>query len=397
MPDTMSTDSAVTAVPAQRAAVAPPAAVGAQSWRRSFGQGALVWVATHLVFVIASVVHHALSPGGQPGLLAWRQWDAWSFERIAASGYGNADGDTAFFPLYPLLAHLVDAALPGDVLFALLVVSNLCGYGALVLLHRLVATEAGAVVADRTILLFGVFPTAYFLAAPYNHSLFLLLTLGFLYAVRRQAWWLAAVLGALASGTRSVGVLLVLPFAFEYLRVRGYRVRLVRPDAAWILAIPAGLVAYAAYCSARLGDPLAFAHAQSLSTWDRGLSWPGQVLWDTVKGLGDPSYPLLFDLAGTLLGIALLVGCVWGPWALRRDQWVLPVAAAPILLLPLFVPSGQDNPLLSNARLLLDCAMLFVVLGKALSRPAAERLYVPVALSLQLGLTLLYLRGDWTF
>jgi hypothetical protein len=331
----------------------------------------------------------------------WRQWDAWSFERLATSGYGTADGDAAFFPLYPLLAHAVDAVVPGGMTVALLVVSNLFGYGALVLLHRLVATEVGSGPADRTIFALGVFPTAYFLAAPYNHGLFLTLALGVLYALRRRAWWLAAGLGALASSTRSAGVLLMLPFAYEYLRVRGFRLRRVRPNAAWILVVPAGLVAYAAFCWARFGDPLAFSHAQAIAAWDRGLSWPGQVLWDAVGQLRErpltENYSLVFDLAGTLLGVALLVGCLWGPWALRQDQRVLAVAAAPILFLPLFVAAGREDPVLSNARLLLDCAVLFVVLGRALMRRSVERLYLLVALAMQFGFTLMYLRGDWTF
>jgi hypothetical protein len=404
---TVTTRADAAAVPAQRGPGAGPrhAAVEPElaPWRRSWQFAGFAWVATHLVFAIATVLHRALgaSPEWQSALENWRQWDAWSYARIATSGYGSAEGDAAFFPLYPLLARAVDGLLPSDATLALLVVSNLCGLGALVLLHRLLVTEAGVAVADRTVFLFGVFPTAYFLAAPYNHSLFLLLTLGFLYALRRRVWWLAAVLGALASATRSAGVLLVLPFVFEYLRVRGFQPRLIRPGIAWVLAIPAGLVAYAVYCWQRLGDPLAFSHAQSLAVWDRTLSWPGQVVWDAVARLREGSltenYPIAADLAGTLLGVALIVACLWGPWALRRDQWALVVCAAPILLLPLFVAPAQGNPVLSNARLLLDGAILFVVLGRALSRLAYERLYVLVAISLQFGFTLMYLRGDWTF
>lgn len=396
-----------TVAPAQRGAESGPrhAAVEPQTagWRRSWAQGAFVWAATHVVFAVATVLNRATggSPAWQSALQNWRQWDAWSFERLAINGYGTADGDPAFFPLFPLLARALDAVVPGELTVALLVVSNLCGYGALVVLHRLLATEVGPVVADRTVFVFGVFPTAYFLAAPYNHGLFLLLSLGFVYALRRRAWWLAGALGALAGATRSAGVLLVLPFAYEYLRVRGFQWRRVRRDAAWILAVPAGLAAYAAFCWARFGDPLAFSHAQASATWDRSLSWPGQVLWDAVGGLGvrplSENYPLVFDLGATLLGLALLVGCVWGPWALRRDQRVLPVAAAPILLLPLFVPAGRDDPVLSNARLLLDAAVVFLVLGRALSRLVVERAYLLVALGLQFGFTLMYLRGDWTF
>ena len=71
--------------------------------------------------------------------------------------------------------------------------------------------------------------------------------------------------------------------------------------------------------------------------------------------------------------------------------------AAPVFLLPLCYPLGGWNPVSGTARYLLDVAVIFVVLGRALQRWWAERSYVIIALTLQVGLLIMYLRGDWTF
>ena len=334
---------------------------------------------------------HSCSPGcsGTAGTIS----------RIAEGGYGSLHQDIAFFPLFPVIVHAGDVVLPGGLLAADLVVANVCAYGALVLLHRLATSDFGAEAADRTIYYLAVFPTAYFLAAPYNHALFLLLAVGCLYAIRREAWWVAGALGALASGTRIAGIMLVLPLAYEYLRKRDFDVRRIRIDAASVALVPVGLLSFAVYCWQRYGDPLAFSHAQSF--WGKGLDWPGHTLWLAVQQLGERSvvenYHLVGDLAGTLFGLGLLVACFWGPWALRRDQWYLVAFAGPVLLLPLFFPLTQPNPISGMARYLLDVAVLFVILARAGRHPAAERSYVVIALALQFGYLLMYLRGAWTF
>ena len=58
-------------------------------------------------------------------------------------------------------------------------------------------------------------PAAIFLIAPMSEALFLLLSVLTLLCLRKKMFWLAAVFGALASFTRSVGILLLVPFAVE--------------------------------------------------------------------------------------------------------------------------------------------------------------------------------------
>src|SRR3954466_1020850 len=139
------------------------------------------------------------------------RWDSTWYLGIAHSGYDGAG--TAFFPLYPMLVRglaVVDS--PAALLVAGYVVSLAAFFGALVLMQRLVSLELGSErVARLSVLLLAVFPGALWFGAPYSESLFLLLSVAAFYFARTERWALAGVAAALASGTRSAGIVLVVP------------------------------------------------------------------------------------------------------------------------------------------------------------------------------------------
>jgi Mannosyltransferase (PIG-V) len=363
----------------------------------------VVWLGSHLAYLCVNVLALA---GQDPALPAgsiidvWDRWDTGHYLRIAEQGYGAAPQDVAFFPLYPTLIHAADLLLPGGALGAALVVSNIAGFFALLVLHRLTRHEVGGEVADRTVFYLVAFPTAFFFAAAYNHSLFLLLTAGSLYAMRRGAWWAAGGLGALAGATRIGGVVLMVPFGYEYLRQRGFDWRRIRPDAAALALVPVGLAGFAAYCAARFDDPFAFLNAQQL--WHRQLSWPGDALWRTgvqigrFPLLGEYSAVNLLDLSAALGFSALLVLCLVGPYRLRRDQLWLTLFGLGVIVLPLLLPATDERPLLSMTRYVLDVIPAFVVLGKMGQSKAFDRIYPMVAVALQGVLLLGFLRNNWS-
>lgn len=374
----------------------------ARGWRPSVRPAFVVWLGSHLAYLCVNVLALAGQEPAPPAgsiIDVWNRWDTGHYLRIAAEGYGAAPQDIAFFPLYPMLVHLADVVLPGRTLGAALVVSNVAGFFALLVMHRLTRHELGDRVADRTVFYLVAFPTAFFFAAAYNHSVFLLLTAGALYAMRRGAWWAAGGLGALASATRIGGVLLMVPFGYEYLRQRGFAWRRVRPDAAALALVPVGLVGFAAYCATRFDDPVAFLHAQQL--WHRELSWPGVALWragvEIVQRplLGEFAVVNILDLLAALGVGALLVLCVVGPYRLRRDQLWLTLFGIGVIVLPLLLPATDERPLLSMTRYAVDVIPAFLVLGKMGESKAFDRIYLLVAIALQGVLLLSFLRNNW--
>jgi hypothetical protein len=211
-------------------------------------------------------------------LLPLVRWDAYFYLALARQGYPPPrEGPiyhVAFFPLYPLLVRALDQLFHSTVVVAVLL-SNLCALGAALLLSGWGAPRYrhGMLAA----LLFLCSPGAHFMSLPYTEGLFALLLVGSLALLRRERFWAAASLGALASATRSAGVVVSFLLLFEAWRHRGSLRALIERCLAAVWAL-AGLAAYAAYCAHRYGDPLAFQHV--MGRWGRHLS-----LWGPVHAL----------------------------------------------------------------------------------------------------------------
>src|SRR5689334_1899057 len=102
---------------------------------------------------------------------AWNRWDTGHFTSIATQGYVNVL-KTAFFPLYPLLMRALMIVIH-NALVAGLLISDISGFVALLVLYQLVREDFDQERALRTVLYLAIFPTAFFLMAAYNEALFL--------------------------------------------------------------------------------------------------------------------------------------------------------------------------------------------------------------------------------
>jgi hypothetical protein len=276
------------ALGAERAAALRDAAVALVASRL------LVWVTAVVAAAVARpdagasalafdrpVLTHPFGPFLDALFSPLARWDAIWFLDVAHSGYGGSD--SAFFPLYPLLVRgLAPGGNPGALLLASYVVSLAALAGALYLLRRLAELELGsAAAARRATLLLAFFPGALWLGAPYSESLFLLLSVGAIYAARTGRWAWAGACAGLASGTRSAGILLVVPLAILWWRSRPRRAR----DAAWLALAPAGIAAYTLYLALARGDGFAYMDVQR--TWFRSFAGPFGAVPDAVSAAWD--------------------------------------------------------------------------------------------------------------
>ncbi|BCY09909.1 mannosyltransferase family protein [Actinoplanes sp. L3-i22] len=362
-------------------------------WRAALRAAATVWA----VFAAAQLAVSALArlPRGDatPMILAWNNWDAGHYVRIAASGYHLGPGFPAFFPLFPLLIHLA-----GGGVVAALVVANAATLGALAVVHRLAEHEFGARVAGRATWYLAAFPMGFFLFIGYNESLFLLLAVGALYAGRRGHWWLAGALGALSSATRLFGLVLMAPLAVEYLRQVGWQPRRVRADLLGVALVPLGLVAYAWYCAVELGSPLAFSVAQD--QWGRRYTVPGGAwitAWQQAGGHGllDPvTLGAVVDAGTTLVAVVLLVLAVAGPWRFRRDQVYLVVQAGLTLVLLMSTEVG-GRAMQSAARYAMEAVAVLLVLARMGERPAVDRAVLVLGASLHAAFLIVFMSGKF--
>ena len=341
-----------------------------------------------------------------PPLNYWAHWDGVWYWQIAYGGYEvGRPYLTGFFPLFPLLVHLA-TTLGGDLALWGVAISLAATLFALYFLYRIAEKLWDVTAAQATTLAFAFFPTAFFLNAIYTEALFVAFAAGSYWAayVRRDLL-LAGVLGALAAATRNVGVLLLIPLGYEWLRNRrefGWR-GLVE-----IALVPVGLLGYMVFLQGRFGNPLMFTEAQSLY-WSRDLTNPLDTLkgaW-TDAGAGmryvlDPATLFLDPAAHPALeasGVVNLVFLVLALALMGGGFAILPLGLSLftffIMLLHLLTPNA-GLPLLGLPRFVLVIFPLFLVLGYLLSR-SRPLLYFWLLLSSSLGaaLTAMFVTWRW--
>ncbi len=216
------------------------------------------WLEARLYVTVAYVVTHAVIDRLEPppafspiddGLLAW---DGSWYRQIAEVGYLGADDPAVrFFPLWPLLGRYVGYLVGGPDI-ALVLLANLLALVAGVLLYRLVMAEThDPRIAKRAVRILSLFPPAFVLVLAYSESLFLVLGIGMVLALREQRWWIASILGFLAGLTRPVAGLLGLSAAITVLRLRDRR---APASIIAIVAAPAGSIAFLVWSAFALDD-----------------------------------------------------------------------------------------------------------------------------------------------
>jgi hypothetical protein len=343
-----STDDAVGALVASRLLV----------WAVGAAAAALWGLSARVTLFDPGAVTRPFGPAGNALVAPLARWDSVWYLAIANDGYPADDPRrAAFFPLYPLLVRAADALVRQPIL-AGAIVSLACFAVALVLLHRLTALELGAPAARMTVWALALFPGAVFFSAVYSEALYLMLSVGCVYAARTGRWPAAGALGALGAATRSAGVLLVVPLAVLWL-ARGER----RPrDAAWIAFVPAGLAAFCAALALGGGDALAPFHAQDI--WFRHFAGPFVGVWDGTtaawRGLHHLDQP--FARADVVLFVFLVLALPAVVGALRRLPPAYGAYVLAALALPLSYPVGPQ-PLMSLPRFLAVLFPLFMWLG----------------------------------
>jgi hypothetical protein len=300
--------------------------------------------------------------GGEPWselLSSWQRWDALWLQRIAEDGYRAGDGSTAFYPLYPILTRGASLVLGGQTAAAGLLVASAAFLVAVWLLYRVARLEAGARVARLAVLLMALFPTGFFLVAPYTESLFLALTLAAFWLARTGHPWAAGAAGFGAALTRAQGAFLVLPLTYEYLRRRDERGD--RPGWALLAATlpPLGFIGVTAYHRLVVGEGRSSLGV--LGLWGYRVVTPPEAVsasWAHVARQSDPIEGLnLLCLLG-FAGLAVL--------GLRRLPLAYALYVWPSLVL-LFTRQMDYSPLMSVSRYTLVLFPCFIVLAQLLS------------------------------
>ena len=333
----------------------------------------------------------ASSPSEFPLVGVWQRWDACWYSKIATFGYEAAEDSASFWPALPAAMHVVAIPLGGDVALAGLIVAAVSYIVAIVGLYRLVRMDWDEELALRTSLFISIAPAALFLFAPFTEAPFLAATVWALYAARQRRWGIAVLAALVASLTRTQGVFLALPLAWEAWsawRESGRRGPLGLPSLGSLAAtaVPvAGFVGFMVATKAWTGrTPL-----DTQDVWGgRNFHWP----WDTAAAAlqwvveHHDSLEAL-NLAMLLLFIALvLIG-------IRRLPASYSLLAIPqVALLAIRI---QPTPLTSTVRYLGVVFPAFVVLAMLLNGRRREWAWGIASLLAVGALTWMWVIGDW--
>ena len=218
----------------------------------------LIWQAAVLYFVFLLQMAVKGETSFLHSLDFWTCADSWHYLDIAEDWYlseGSLDRlvELVFLPGYPLAVRLFYPIFH-NYLYAGLFVSSLCFAGAGTVLYRLALLDMDRAAALRALRFACILPGAFFYAAPMGESLFLLLSISCIYCMRKRRWLFACLLGGLASFTRSLGLILLVPVGYELLTetilmgTTQVRARRRAAQFAALLLIPAGFAAYCLIC-----------------------------------------------------------------------------------------------------------------------------------------------------
>lgn len=181
-------------------------------------------------------------------------------------GYKTIGGLQAFFPLYPLLIAIVRLIIP-DILTCGLIVSSLSLTGYLYLAHRWASEHFSRSVAWWFTIINLTLPASFFLLTVYTESLFLCLLMATFYTYDHKNYSMTALLGALLSACRLVGVVAVAAICLDYL-VKAWCAGHMRQAKTWrdliLLGLgSSGLLAYMIFLWVNFQNPLSFMKVQA--------------------------------------------------------------------------------------------------------------------------------------
>ncbi len=412
----------------------PVGSVLARLWRIPAVRAAVgLWAATRAVMLVLTwfgvlfTTTRSNLPDGHPSLTAhdfishWWIWDSGWYVIISQSGY-TAPAEGSYFPLYPLLIHLITGISRSfDPLTVALMISNIGTLLAFIAIALLANHDAGDDTEARyTLRALAAYPLALYLFAAYSEGIFLACAAWAMLGARRGWWPVAAGAGMLAGLARPFALALVLPLLWEFGRQHGWWTFARRlwahrrqwraeldatflPRAWWrtgLLAIPVvaaplmGMGIYAVYCARIFHDPLVFIHANGhgkAAVWD-GITLAFHQLL-TVAPWSYPQARMLVDL------LPLALACVLTLVTVRRIPFAYSLYLMGVCAICLgtpYVDAIFPDVYVSAGRYLVVAFPLFMLIGRwTRNRPWLETLVINGGWAVQ-GMLLIFLfNGGW--
>ena len=271
-------------------------------------------------------------------------WDGFWYRQIAEVGYPAAlpidavtgavhENAWAFYPAFPMMARGLMAVTGLGFPVAGSTLALVLGFGAAGVMGLLLRDRVGPRVALAAVAVYSAGPVSPSLQIAYTESLAILLLCGFLWAISKERWIVAAGLGLLIGVTRAMALplaIVALVAVFLRWRRRGEDPITAREGWSALAALgscgAAGLM-WPAIVGVAMGSPTAYTN--TMGAWSVGGSV--QLLRPWLEYVGQPWNAVKVGLA-----LALIVAMTIGPWAARLGTelrtWTLAYAGYLILV-----------------------------------------------------------------
>ena len=300
-----------------------------------------------------------------PWLEPWQRWDTPLYQAIAERGYSVFELANAYYPLFPFLMNWLAPIFGGNTLVSGMFISGLAFLGCLLMIYKLSTMEFGeGAYAFRTVVYMATYPAAFFLAAAYNESIFLLFAMLCIYFIRKESWLYAGLFAGLASLTRIPGIFLALPLSYAAWQSwkKGSRT-------SWMGMCVMGLelAGYYLYQWIEMGKlPTATLAAQN--KWGAYLTIPGLNIFEAIKRISmgqfiiQNSTELLFTLSFIVFTIL-----VW-----KKLPRIYGIYSASLMVFFL-ARMGFPQPLMSMVRYTFEIFPVFFLFAHWGGKPGLNR------------------------
>jgi hypothetical protein len=354
----------------------------------------VVIVAKILVFSLGYAANYMNDASASPLTVIMNQfnrWDAPHYIDIARNWYIN-QGDQrnliVFFPLYPILIRLATVDFSYINLSAL-IVANVSSVIAFVYLFKLAKLDFDDSVALKAVLFLSIFPTAYFLSAPYTEGLFFALVIASVYYARLSKWPLAGFLGMFAALTRMAGLLLLPTLLVEYLHQKGWKPRKIDANILWIGLALVGFLIYLNINNQVTGNPFTFIEIER-THWSNSIN----PLTGLAQAFGAVNKPFPENIT---IGVAPLAFAFLGLLAVAGGFVRRLRPSYTVYMLFTWMLAVSTAWWISVPRYVMAMFPMFILLG-TLSRRRTVTILITVAFAAALCFfTVLFTLGKWAF
>ena len=294
-----------------------------------------------------------------------------------------------FSHLYPALIRLFTVDFNYANLSAL-IISNVSSLIAFFYLYKLAKLEFNDKVAIKAVLFLSVFPTAYFLSAPYTEGLFFALLIASIYYARLGKWQFAGLISFLAALTRIAGLLLLPVLLVEYFHQKGWKPRKTDLNILWPFLALAGFLIYLGINYQVTGSPFTFLTVEA-THWFNRLD-PKAGLTAAYSWARNASYP-----DNVTIGLAPLVFAVFGLLMVGVSFWR---RLRPVYIVYMVLSWGlavSTSWWISVPRYVMAMFPMFMLFGLLTNRKAVNIAIVMVSGAVMCYFLIFFAQGLWAF